>query len=347
MTFLYMARTGVSLFAACLFVSVYAIAPEWQRVPKGVGKLDSVVRVYGDDGAGTGSVIAKIPDPFDQNYYLLCVLTANHVVWDDGHNPNLKVGFHNKGAPNALDYRAFVVAEGKDKEIYVQGRWTKPDLAILGVRVPRMDFFDRLRPFDLGFMQPERSPFSVVGYGVTGDRFDKDGDGSWDGYMRDRMNRDHDYGVKRFANNIISKQKLWYEENRSKWYYWAMEWHLRAIGPGVGGHGNAWPGDSGAPYLNYSPWEIEVETPDGPEVLDVFTDNIIGVHTAGLTVTFGGDNRFQKKFLGFWSRGVPMLPEYREWIEMECMNVPEPASMTALLVGTLYVLARRRRKSKA
>lgn len=355
MTFLYMARTGVSLFAACLFVSIYAIAPEWQRVPKGVGKLDSVVRVYGDDGAGTGSVIAKIPDPFDQNYYLLCVLTANHVVWDDGYyNRNLKVGFHNKGADNALDYSAWIVGEGRFKNIEVNNEQTRPDLAVLGVRVPKMEFFNRLRPLSLDSDRPTGAGFSVVGYGVTADRFDKDGDGNWDGYLHDRSNPAHDYGLKRFANNRIRNPKVWVEDN--KWKYWAMEWNLLAIGPGVGGHGNAWVGDSGGPYLVYDPWTITVKPPHphNPEDVDVFTDKIIGVHTLGETAWFGDDwpnrgdpPRFMKKNIGFKSWGVPMFAEYREWIEMECMNVPEPASMTALLVGTLYVLARRRRKSKA
>jgi hypothetical protein len=312
--------TGLGL-AAVVSVS-HAIVPDEQLVPKGV--LNQVVRVLTDGGNGTGSVIDKKPKMVggQQVGWYMCILTANHVTKGAS---EMNVAFNNVGNPNQGPYDAWLVAEGRRKNI----GGDRPDLAILGIETPMTNFTNALDPLtvidDANVSAETR--FTVAGFGTTGTLVDLTGDGVSDGYLR----QPGTYGNRRAANNRFDQkvQDAW-----GQWDHKAWKYDLDGPVWDVPNEGWALPGDSGGPLLVRDAVDVEFEP--GGRSMSIFTDAIVGVVSRGDTAgPFypWGDLEYD----------VRITPAYREWIEMECMAVPEPTTILVLAAGGLLALARRRR----
>lgn len=304
------------------------IVPDEQLIPKAI--LDEVVRIYADGAAGTGSIIDKHNVYNGQGQvvgYDLCILTANHVVKN---RSQLSIAFNNIGNPNQGPHGAWLVAEGRDKQFGSPSNPEFPDLAILGCRVAKTEFTESLDPLTVidDTQIPAGSSFSVVGYGNTGYLDDINGDHIPDGYQEVNGT----YGTRRWANNIFDYKV---KHHWGQWNHQAWEYDLTGPIPGVIGEGFPLRGDSGGPLLVSDPTNITVYGP-APQLRPTYTNSIVGVVSFGETGFIDwGDKEYD----------VRITPEYREWIEMECHMVPEPATMAALGLGLAAVLRTRRKKA--
>ena len=77
----------------------------------------------------------------------------------------------------------------------------------------------------------------------------------------------------------------------------------------------------------------------------VFSNKLIGVHSYGQIDT--SDPEYTSGLVRWGSTygAVKITPGYKAWIDQQCMMVPEPTSMTALGLGAVALLRRRKKAS--
>jgi len=300
--------------------------------------LNSVVRILagadkdGKKGSfvGTGSIIGK---GMVNGNYMLCLLTADHVLADDYGDlqEGLAFAFGNANPPGNGDGTLL------DKKLIF--RWgpdrRKPwDLAVVGAKVSKEDY-EKALVRELAVEGNEKAEFTLVGFGITGEKYIGDPRGAYD--MVDKTS-----GIQRWMNNkrisITADFTPNYKYNRIKYVFNNMEWQLNPKedvpkgvqkGDWVEGEGYSGRGDSGAPY--FSTGRDAAGKP--------FTDRIIGIHAWGQEL----------QGLIFWGAtagGVSFRDIEVKWIQEKCAAiVPEPT--TALLFSFLVAgyLLRRAKKT--
>lgn len=330
--------------------ALQAIVPDIQLVGENIAQLRQVVRVYHQDGrAGTGTIF-HVKDA-DQGHKWLCILTADHVV--AGAN-NVRIGFGSipyGGPPGTLYDAGTLYYRGGLKEIDIPGDPIphNPDIAVVGVRVPN-NVVANITPTQVIVDNTGDNAISMIGYGTTGVL------SQWTanrlGYVQDLRS----YGTKRFANNLIERRGVGV---RVGYYYAYYESDLNnpTDANWRTGEGAMLFGDSGGPA--YISRNVPIDLVTGGTI-NTFTEFQMGVNTYISNFDFvdnNGDGTFQPGFdqvvmllpgnaqPGSTSGGVRILPEYHEWIEESCRLVPEPTSILVLSMGTLLILARKRRRA--
>lgn len=334
----------VFLAGVCLPAGIAPVArggvPDLQ-----LGGLDQVVRVSsqpdGTGGRGSGSVFENIfHAPTDQRF--LCVITADHVV-KDGVNGSIAFGNTPYGMNTGPFYKADYMALGQYKEIYVNGEFHKPDLAVMVVPVPDTPFFQTLDPLDLVEVNPEDHAFTGLGYGRTGilTQVQTAAGGNRFAYL-EMENAASSYGTQRFWNNTSEGLQTDDWSLDSPYYYTAL---LTSIdtpgGGGILGEGMGMRGDSGGPILVEDPQPVTLA--NGTAVAG-FTRDIEAVFTRAVTPEDMLGNRFIADFGNVYA-GVALIPEYIEWAYSECYsNVPEPSTLWLLAAGVIMLRRYRSRR---
>jgi len=344
-------RLASGLMALGVVCSAYGSAPDGQTVDAigNVGlKYLGVVRVMQDyedaDGnelvnSGTGTIIDGHVDA--KGNYMLCVLTAAHVVlrqksWTG--TSAYKVGILNSSA--GINFSASVVGNagilgiGKDR----------PDLAVMKVTLSAQggkgakywyDILSKLK-FSTGPLNVQGAPFTEVGFGLTGTALMNQG--ALTGYRP----TDGTYGTERFYNLQTDKGNFTFNEKGDAADPWvgvpgnaltgqAYTWD--ATDPkNLAGAGVSFSGDSGAPML------ISGDDKIGD----------IGVKTTGLSgVVIGtpGNRAKGDILLGDSIQGVALNLQYRRWIDSQCQLVPEPTPIVVTMAGVLGLCLRRRKQA--
>lgn len=295
--------------------------------------LNSVVRILhsadkdGKNGlfTGTGSIIGK---GIVNGNYMLCLLTADHVLtdsWGDL-NKGLAFAFGNAKPPGNSDGTLIdtnlIFRWGPDKK--------KPwDLAIMGAKVSK-EIYDKALVRELAVEKNNKVEFTLVGFGITGERYVGDKRGAYD--MDENSS-----GAQRWMNNkrvsITADFSPNYKYNKIKYVFNNMEWQLNpSEGPNKGdwvaGEGYSGKGDSGSPYFS-SGRDAEGKP---------FTDRIIGVHA-------WGQERQGLILWGAAAGGVSFTDTEVKWIQEKCAAiVPEPTTIFILATFVGGHLLRRAKK---
>jgi len=337
---------------AALNVPSFATSPDHQSILGGTpewARLFGVVRIRDNDQnglgfLGTGAVFGKRQVGND---FWLCVVTADHVARAAA---TLDVGFRNEIPDGARgpEYEVDIVKlAGNPKAALIDANDKQhlPDIAFLGVKVPR-NIWDDTPAYQLAdHTALDRGRFSIVGYGNTGIRH-VDENGNWLGYRR----VEDSYGTKRFANAIAEGfTNRWYPNDPTDPLHdprfadgpykgVTTEWEIRRPGADnfTRGFGAAFDGDSGAPYFASLDMPVTV-LPDYN--VDVKTEFLWAVHHGRPL----GNNGTIKRF-GDEGRGTELIPLYQNWLRAECEAVPEPASLLALGLGIVAIALRRRNR---
>lgn len=327
-------RGMASLAFFAVSITAFAIGPHDQRVTP---NFDAVVRVlFNNNNAnpnnafgtfnGTGAVIDyKVVN--GQSW--ICVLTADHVVSKNGTAAGADIfqpGIAFNDSPDDTGDGGY----GKAAILKRAGPTKKWDLAVLGIKVSASNYFPRAC-----LANPNCTNFSIIGYGNEGRIDNVNG-----GYQPQGK-----YGKQRYMNSGVRR----YFANYSLFGgYMNNVVEYEVVNPATSilpGTGTPFDADSGSPYLTTAPFT------DTAKNIAYYRDTIFAVHHGTDRGANAGPNGF-KAWAGNpngWSTtmnyGVHLNQEYLDWIRMQCAMVPEPATLTAMTLGTLVLAARRRRLS--
>lgn len=295
---------------------------------------NATVRILSSGGSGSGTVINIRRDAQGHGGWL-CVLTADHVV---GPYNGWQIGFGN--IADGWQYNAQVMIRGPQN-----AGGTRVDLAMLGVRV------DNLRTLPNLLLPVPDVPFAnmndvvIAGYGDTG-RINPNRPNAYELVQ--------DYGTYRNGAERIERDNIphaWNDRDANNqlitaYEFRALEYKLSFAPAGQ------WPPNSGDAYFlsgdSGGPSTMWRDLNNNGQV-DAGEVRLVGVHSTSQTaVDLNGNNREdngEPYNAGFFSHDV-RVGSYLNWVNQSCAAVPEPASMTALGIGLLALLTRRRR-SKA
>lgn len=314
--------------------------------------LDSIVEVDAGGFFGTGSVFCKNVGT-DGNLWL-GIVTADHVVRPGGSSSWTGTGHSILFGDNA--------AQGEFGRVGNVGEsWYRQypgaDLAFLAINMgpangANQAFYNNvaecaLTPVALDAMGKPMvtgAQFTEYGYGGTGP-FVAAGavaPGSPAGIRNTGAT-----GEKRFQNNeVVGNAVDAGIYAGSPLITWTFD-QPAAAGNFLAAEGTSFGGDSGGPYMMGEAAQIELDefyrqgadNPWGGGVLDIYTDGIFAIHSGAnpLVAAPNGVAAYNRV-----SYGVPMMPEYVNWLEGQCDILPAPGSMALLGAGGLLAGRRRR-----
>ncbi len=267
------------------------------------------------------------PDPRLGGVWL-CVLTADHVVSDSN---AWRIGFGNIN--QGWQYNAPIRIRGPRNP---DETWV--DLALLGVHVPDPTALPEIALPTLS--APQGNQLIVAGFGNKGDLDPQ--------VPRSYLALSGTYGVFRSGQNeIVAIEQS--PENRDPdtdkiYKFQSLKYQLRFTPadrwPPQTGTAYPFAGDSGGPSFQAVDLNRDGDTDDPGEW------RLVGVHSSGEidpVEDMNGDMKPEARALEGHTACDVSVGNYIRWINEKCDAIPEPASMVALAVGLLGLVARRRR----
>lgn len=318
-------RKGLAVIsAAFLGTSAYAIVPNNQ-----FSSNDSVVRISGTGGRGTGSIIHREFNA-QTNMMFICVLTADHVTDANG---NMSVGWGDIGGGSSFDLG---LGSGLSSyAVFNKNNFSNADVSLLNLNIDfntinaaQQATLNGLTPFNLA-VAPAATGYTVRnrGFGRTGIEIQGVLNETV-GYRTRFGNANDAYGTLRFMDQRVDVyapfagggynfDSMFYDLDRSD-----MTGYVANEGFGLSG-------DSGSGFFS------------GNDLVGIFTNaegTLIRDNTGALVA--------EDYYYGFRGWGPRITDTLFEQIHEHCDPVPEPASMIAIGLGVVGLVARRKRSIK-
>lgn len=316
-------KKGFAATAALFIgVSAYAIVPNNQ-----FSGHQSVVRISGTAGSGTGSVIHREVNA-QNNSMFICILTADHVTDANG---NMNVGWGDIGAGGSFNLG--LGAGLSSYAVFNKNNFDNADVSLLNINIDlnqvnaaQLAVLTGLTPFTLA-VAPNAPTYDIRnrGFGRTGIEI-KGVLNETVGYRTRFGNAADAFGTLRFMDQKIDAHQAY---AGGGYNFDAMFYDLdRSDMTGyVANEGFGLSGDSGSGFFQ------------GDNLIGIFTNaegTLIRDNTGALVA--------EDYYYGFRGWGPRITQTLFNQIHEHCDPVPEPASMVAIGLGIAGLLARRRRK---
>lgn len=318
-------RISSILFGSLIAASAFAGAPDLQTWSN-----TGVVRIVVNNNRfnGSGTIIANKVDEFGFGW--LCILTADHVVSTTGAAAGATYGTIGIDTGNGAN--ANLVATPLANASFVARKaGAAVDLAVLGVRYGVFDAAYNASVREVFTYGSGERDITSIGYGSSGTYVPQKG------YAR----TPNSWQTQRYVNNKAETFAV--RTPFGGYTFDAMEWDVDApsTGTSVVGEGTILDGDSGGAVFFSEP---TMDNRFNPAPM-VFGNKLIGVNSYAQIDYADPEYTGGLVRWGYINGAVKITPAYKAWIDQQCMTVPEPTSMTALGLGAIALLRRRKKTS--